>query len=681
MEREREALAAVRREREVVEEGVAALSARVETPGPLEALRSSLSSRRREDLVQRLGELRERGRFLARAEERHRQVLVRLQGAARAVPVEDGEYAAQGRVGLERLDAEADRLRADLSRVEGERRQVLASTARNLRVVATTTTMAVLRHLPLSDVDTVVVDEAGMVTLPVAFYVAGLSRARLVFAGDFRQLPAVVIASGDRAVVPQDREHLEIWYARDPFTAGGVVTPEGQLVESPRLARLERQYRMRPAICTLVNAVAYPDAPLSTGRDDLSRLATSPLLSHPLVLLDTQERRVPGTSPRRNEVHAHVIRELVRRLQFDGVLPSRREPGAQPDRTLGVLAPYRDQVRYVGRVLDERLGERHEGLVDTVHRFQGSQRPLLVLDTVAGAGRSVGRFFEGVGLSSATCRLLNVGLSRAQDHLVVVTDVGFLRERLPPASEVLTLLDHLEGNAQVVPVADLIPVRGAAELGTLPVQQRDRTAFFPADETSSAIQWDLACASQRIEVYCAFLSTRAVQRWSGPLADAVQRGVPVTVITRPDQGDAESHPRLVARLRGLGCQVLFREAMHEKVLVVDDVLWHGSLNLLAHERSTDLMMRVVSSAACAEVRLVLERSRPVRPASGAGPGPAAVREGHVLYLDVPYPQKDEAKRAGARWDPKRRQWYVDLRVSSEDAVAPWVPGERRRGLQ
>lgn len=29
-----------------------------------------------------------------------------------------------------------------------------------------------------------------------------------------------------------------------------------------------------------------------------------------------------------------------------------------------------------------------------------------------------------------------------------------------------------------------------------------------------------------------------------------------------------------------------------------------------------------------------------------------------VYLNVPYEQKDEAKRMGARWDSAKRQWYV-----------------------
>src|SRR5689334_21637501 len=114
-----------------------------------------------------------------------------------------------------------------------------------------------------------------MLPLHIAFFVAGLSRPRIVFLGSFRQLPAVVVADTDDKTAPADRAHVRKWYSADPFRGGGVVDDAGRLQNSPRLVRLEVQYRMRPAICELDNALAYPDAPLRTGRDDVSHLPPS----------------------------------------------------------------------------------------------------------------------------------------------------------------------------------------------------------------------------------------------------------------------------------------------------------------------------------------------------------------------------------------------------------------------
>ncbi|WP_288076581.1 DUF5710 domain-containing protein [Pseudomonas sp.] len=36
----------------------------------------------------------------------------------------------------------------------------------------------------------------------------------------------------------------------------------------------------------------------------------------------------------------------------------------------------------------------------------------------------------------------------------------------------------------------------------------------------------------------------------------------------------------------------------------------------------------------------------------------AAKPARVIYLDVPYSQKDKAKKAGAKWDATARSWYV-----------------------
>lgn len=563
----------------------------------------------------------------------------------------------------------ADGNQRALQTLDAERKDLLRLLQSNLRIVATTASMAVQRKLPLDDIDTVVVDEAAMLHLPTAFYLSGLSRRRVVFAGDFRQLPAVVVGATDSRTTSADQAQIIEWFARDPFRAGALVSDSGALKNNPRLVPLVVQYRMRPDICQVVNAVAYPDAPLRTGRDDESRLPTSPLLTRPIVLIDTHSRRTAGSTTTRNVVHAGVVRELIRGLQYDGVLPGRNHGGAGPGGTLGVIAPYRDQVRYLDAALTERMGTDSEGVVQTVHRFQGSERPLIILDTVAGAGRGVGRFFEESGVGSSTTRLINVALSRAQDHLMVVADVAFLREKLPPTSEVRILLDHLERRGQIVPVQDLLPVRAAAELAGLPDDERDQTAFFPADESFPAVEWDIQRAMRKVEIYCAFLSHNPVMKWGRILAQAARRNVDVTIFTRPEHGD-ESILSLVRHLVDRGCHIERREAMHEKVVVVDDILWHGSLNLLAHTRSTDLMMRMVNRAACADVRRLLDQARPTRAARPDSP-PTDVS--YLVYLDVPYEEKDEVRALGARWDPARKKWYVDTRTTPLEPFEKWLP--------
>ena len=46
--------------------------------------------------------------------------------------------------------------------------------------------------------------------------------------------------------------------------------------------------------------------------------------------------------------------------------------------------------------------------------------------------------------------------------------------------------------------------------------------------------------------------------------------------------------------------------------------------------------------------------------------------GEVVFLVVPYQEKDEVKRLGARWDPEVRKWYVP-EGRQLDPFSKWLP--------
>lgn len=605
---------------------------------------------------------------------------------------------------LRTLTERTDVLQKQINTAEKELRRISDAVRANCRVLGATVAKAAQSRSLLERTDVVVIDEAGMINLPMAWYVAGLAGKRVVVAGDFRQLPAVNKAADDRGASEGDKAHARQWSATDAFRAAGLVTAAGTVRQDPRLVALSTQYRMREPICALVNAVAYPDAPLRTGRDNESRIPFSPLVNAPVILIDTSGHCVPGPNHRTNPVHQAAVHELVRGLQYDGVLPPRKwenvPPGEQATDRLAVIAPYKDQVKGLKRVLTERLGADYDGLVESVHRFQGSQRPVVILDTVAGAGDYPGHFYRGTGLDSETCRLLNVALSRAQDHLVVIADVAFLRKKLPQRSEARTMLDHLESRAQSISVDQLIPIRSAAELAALPDEELTRPAFFPAEQVDRAVHWDIERARESIDIYTFLLAVPRVKRWLPLLEEKTAAGVRVVIHTRSPEEQREDsvverHRGLVDQLKEAGCTVEYRERMHEKVFIVDDtVLWHGSLNLLGNLGPTDLMMRLEDADSCAQARRVMDQARRespvyrgergVRRDQGSGGtrkrNPDASEGVEVgatvwgrLYLNVSYQEKDEAKRlVSARFDGDNRLWYTNAAQAIPQGKEGWL---------
>ncbi|MGJ7917078.1 DUF5710 domain-containing protein [Massilia sp. LXY-6] len=44
----------------------------------------------------------------------------------------------------------------------------------------------------------------------------------------------------------------------------------------------------------------------------------------------------------------------------------------------------------------------------------------------------------------------------------------------------------------------------------------------------------------------------------------------------------------------------------------------------------------------------------------------------MMFLNVPYAEKDQARELGARWNPARKRWYVPDGVAPEP-FARWMP--------
>ncbi|CAK0836482.1 unnamed protein product [Prorocentrum cordatum] len=63
-----------------------------------------------------------------------------------------------------------------------------------------------------------------------------------------------------------------------------------------------------------------------------------------------------------------------------------------------------------------------------------------------------------------------------------------------------------------------------------------------------------------------------------------------------------------------------------------------------------------------------------RPPEAAGVAQAYPAKPWRTYLQVPFKEKDAAKLVGARWDPDRRQWFVEPGTSLAD-VQQWIPAQ------
>ena len=284
----------------------------------------------------------------------------------------------------------------------------------------------------------VIVDEAGQATEPAMLqalrHLPPGYAGRLVLVGDHRQLPPVV---SDELVPPPVPE---------AFRQLGLQAGDSLRTSAfERLARLyphalitlTEQYRMNAPICSLVSETFY-EGQLVPGTQEVAERALAGWLSRfglsvpassvwsgpPVVLITTEAdpdardsgaRFIAGRSPdeaRDNPREATIVAALLGELI--GSLPP--DWRAEVAREIGVISPYRRQNNRIRQELlrhDEALAAVR---VDTVDRFQGGEREVIVVSLVNSNDEAA------IGRLHADWRRMNVAISRARRALVIVGD-------------------------------------------------------------------------------------------------------------------------------------------------------------------------------------------------------------------------------------------------------------------
>jgi len=250
-------------------------------------------------------------------------------------------------------------------------------------VVAATTASCGSRVAKTQSFDVAIVDEAGQLTEPGTLAATTLAD-RFVLVGDHQQLPPVV-QSEDETLSRSLFERLIEAY------------PDASVL-------LDRQYRMAQQIQAFASREFY-DGQLrpATGEVAAQRIADLDgvtLDALPETLRDgvnfvDPDGHVDGNT---NPAEASAVADVV-----DAYLAAGVETEA-----VGVIAPYRAQVAEIDKHVPEGVA------VDTVDRFQGSSKAVIVVSFVA-TGSLDGPIFEDY-------RRINVALTRAKKALVLVGD-------------------------------------------------------------------------------------------------------------------------------------------------------------------------------------------------------------------------------------------------------------------
>ena len=496
-----------------------------------------------------------------------------------------GQDRASAQAIVDEAKQKRDKLVAKLRETAAEISAIREAVLRNAKIVGATCTKTYLSQKDIGQVDLVIIDEASMVILPVAWFSAGLARERVVISGDFCQIPPIV---------PTKQEAIFQELGIDPFTA-----TERDKDNAPDRKMLNTQYRMRPEICDLISGQMY-DHNLKTAPERKTPSGDLPPnpFERPLTIIDTSElwpfESQNAFFSRFNLLHALLVRNLVWHFQQNAVTKKKDD--------LGICTPYSAQARLIQKLIEGgRLDEFAE--TGTVHRFQGDERRIMLLEIPESYGGywALGQFVQGVPRNDVGARLINVAVSRAKEQFVVLANLTYLDKRLPSKALLRSILHEMQQQGRVVPGRELLKLRPIdSDLAGLTGQvEFDEMAksmgIFDEKQFELGLAHDIRSAKESVVLFSGYVTPARVAVIGDLLRSRILSGVKVRCVTRPPKLNGsipESAGReAVAMLEGIEAVVDFRAKIHEKVCLIDNkIVWWGSLNALSHMGHADEMM-------------------------------------------------------------------------------------------
>ncbi|WP_352397619.1 AAA domain-containing protein [[Clostridium] aminophilum] len=277
--------------------------------------------------------------------------------------------------------------------------------------IATTVSKATVDpSIYMQQFDVVIFDEASMAYVPQIIFASSLAKSFFVCLGDFCQLPAIVQNNTD------DR------LTKDIFEYTGITSAVEDNQSHEWLVMLDLQFRMHWDIADFVSQNMYQGRlkttdKISESRQEIAMCDPVPGAAMSMVDLSGMYSVCTKTmdGSRINIMSALMcVRIAEKNLK---------------NYEVGIITPYSAQSRLIIAMLRDLQEKNKKWLrvsCATVHQFQGSEKPVIVYDSVDCFRMP----YPGMMLSSmknnSANRLFNVALTRAKGKFVLVTNADYL---------------------------------------------------------------------------------------------------------------------------------------------------------------------------------------------------------------------------------------------------------------
>lgn len=303
------------------------------------------------------------------------------------------------------------------------------------RIIVGTVSSITNRHdlLELKHFDVAIIDEATQILepqiLPLLSYIRKDGQnaiERFVMIGDYKQLPAVVIQDEEESIVESSL-----------LNGIGLTNLKNSLFErlykfcisnhdTRAINTLNIHGRMHPEIAKLANRLFYNNELIALGLPHQleNKIQLNIDLNNeidPYVQLITRRTTfIPSRAQegrirpiKYNESEVEIVIRLIKLLAI--------QYGVFNSKTLGVITSYRSQIAHIQQAIDKlNLQGAEYIIVDTVERFQGSQRDIIIYSISVNDSNQMNQLSNLIKENNLLIdRKLNVALTRAKKQLFV----------------------------------------------------------------------------------------------------------------------------------------------------------------------------------------------------------------------------------------------------------------------
>ena len=250
--------------------------------------------------------------------------------------------------------------------------------------------------------DVLIFDEASQMTVPMAVS-AMIAGKKCIFIGDHQQLPPIIDETQtDKELARSIFEHLF------QYAPGTMLQTTYRMHQDINAFPSQHFYagRLKPDASAATRILQYTTAP-QTHQDILRT-------DEPAVFVDLGHTGQGTRSPQ----EADLIAELVEQLLLSGIKP----------KDIGILAPFRAQVRLIKAALEQRISDEKtvkKIFVDTVERIQGQERDVVLISLTTSdlkmAAEKAEFFFKP--------QRLNVAITRAKMKRITLGSSNLFKAR------------------------------------------------------------------------------------------------------------------------------------------------------------------------------------------------------------------------------------------------------------